>query len=116
MYEILSRLNKTEGVHGCLIMGVDGLVIASELGSDVDENAVAAVGSQILSSLQGALRRMQMGGFQRFVVTGRDGKIILAKAGSVIVVLLLDLDANLGLVSVDIKEAIKDIQNKVRMM
>ena len=115
MYEILSRLNKTEGVHGSLIMGVDGLVIAAELGSDVDENAVAAVGSQILSSLQGALRRMQMGGFQRFIVTGRDGKIILANAGSVIVVLLLDLDANLGLVSVDVKVAIKEIQDKVRM-
>ena len=116
MYEILSRLNKTEGVYGSLIMGVDGLVIASELGTDVDENAVAAVGSQILSSLQGALRRMQMGGFRRFVVTGRDGKIILANAGSVIVVLLLDLDANIGLVGVDVKEAIVAIQEKVRMI
>jgi len=115
VYEILSRLNKTEGVCGSLIMGVDGLVIASELDTDVDENAVAAVGSQILGSLQGALRRMQMGGFKQFVVTGRDGKIILANAGSVIVVLLLDLDANLGLVGVDVKEAIQEIQNKVRM-
>ena len=116
MYEILGRLNKTEGVHGSLIMGTDGLVIAAELGTDVDENAVAAVGSQILGSLQGALRRMQMGSFKRFVVTGRDGKIVLANAGSVIVVLLLDLDANLGLVGVDIKEAIEEIQRKVRMM
>jgi predicted regulator of Ras-like GTPase activity (Roadblock/LC7/MglB family) len=115
LYEILNQLNKIEGVHGSLIMGADGLVIAAELGTDVDENAVAAVGSQILGSLQGALRRMQMGGFQRFVVTGRDGKIILANAGSVIVVLLLDLDANLGLVSVDVKEAIQEIQRKVRM-
>ena len=115
MYEILNRLNKIEGVHGSLIMGADGLVIAAELGTDVDENAVAAVGSQILGSLQGALRRMQMGGFQRFVVTGRDGKIILANGGSVIVVLLLDLDANLGLVGVDVKEAIQEIHRKVRM-
>jgi hypothetical protein len=116
LYEILNKLNKTEGVHGSLIMGMDGIVVAAELGTEVDENAVAAVGSQILGSLQGALRRMQMGGFQRFVVTGRDGKIILANAGTVIVVLLLDLDANLGLVGVDVKEAIKEIQDKVRMM
>jgi predicted regulator of Ras-like GTPase activity (Roadblock/LC7/MglB family) len=116
VYEILSVLNKTEGVYGSLIMGSDGLVIASELGTDVDENAVAAVGSQILSSLQGALRRMQMGGFRRFVVTGRDGKIILANAGSVILVLLLDLDANLGLVGVDVKDAILAIQEKLRML
>jgi len=115
VYEILNRLNKIEGVYGSLIMGIDGLVIAAELGTDIDENAIAAVGSQIMGSLQGALRRMQMGGFRRFVVTGRDGKVILANAGSVIVVLLLDLDANLGLVGVDVGEAIEAIQDKLRM-
>ena len=61
MYEILNNLNRVEGVRGSLVIGRDGLVIAADLGIDVNENAVAAVGSQILNSLQGALRRMQMG-------------------------------------------------------
>lgn len=116
MYEILNNLNKIEGVHGSLIMGKDGLVIAADLGTDADENAVAAVGSQIMNSLEGALRRMEMGSFKMSVVTGRDGKIMLAAADSVIVVVLLDLDANMGLAGVEIKAAVEEVKRKIHMM
>ncbi len=113
MYEILNQLNKTEGAHGSLIIGTDGLVVAADLGTETDENAVAAVGSQIIGSLRGALRRMDMGGFRKFIVTGHDGKVVLADAGNVIVVLLLDLDANIGLASVEIKLAIQEIHKRL---
>lgn len=116
MYDILNQLNKTEGVRGSLIIGRDGLVIAADLGTEADENAIAAIGSQLLNSLQGALRRMGMGEFRRFIVTGKEGKIILADAGSALLVVLLALDANLGLASVEIKTAIKEIQKKVKMV
>ncbi len=116
MYEILDKLNKIEGVNGSLVMGKDGLVVAAELGTDVDENAVAAVGSQMMGSLSEALRRMKMGGFRRFLVTGRDGKIILADADNVVVVVLLSLDANIGLVGVELKDAVEAIQRKIGMM
>jgi predicted regulator of Ras-like GTPase activity (Roadblock/LC7/MglB family) len=115
MYAILNNLNKVEGVHGSLIMGKDGIVIAADLGTDADENAIAAVGSQILTSLQSALKRMRMGRFRRFVVTGREGKIIIADAEGAILVVLLDLDANMGLASIEAREAIKAIQEKIRM-
>ena len=115
MYDILNSLNKVEGVHGSLLMGKDGLVIAADLGTDVDENAVAAVGSQILSSLQGALRRMDMGSFRRFLVTGSEGKIMISDAGNALLVALLDLDANIGLVGVEMRSAIEEIKRKIRM-
>ena len=116
MYEILSKLNKVEGVNGSLIMGKDGLVVAADLGTDADENAVAAVSSQIMASLTGALRRMRMGSFKRFVVTGRDGKIALMDAGNVVVVALIDLDVNMGLVGVELKDTVQAILDKMRMM
>ena len=115
MYEILNKLNKMEGVRGSLVIGRDGLVIAADLGTDVNEAAVAAVGSQILNSLQGALRRMQMGAFKRFVVAGRGGKIIIADAEVALLVVILELEANMGLAAVEIKEAIQEVQRKVKM-
>jgi predicted regulator of Ras-like GTPase activity (Roadblock/LC7/MglB family) len=104
-----------ERVRGSLLIGRDGLVIASDLGTEINEAAVAAVGSQILTSLTGALRRMQMGSFKRFVVTGRDGKIIIADADVALLMIILELDANMGLAGVEIKEAINDIKQKVKM-
>lgn len=115
MYAILNDLNKVEGVHGSLVMGKDGIVVAADLGTDADENEVAAVGSQILSSLQAALKRMNMGTFKRFVVTGREGKIIIADAEKTLLVALLDLDANMGLAGVEIREAVKAINEKTLM-
>ncbi len=115
MYAILNNLNKVEGIHGSLIMGKDGIVIAADLGTDADENAVAAVGSQILSSLEGALKRMNMGLFQRFVVTGREGKIIMSDLGAALLVVLLDLDTNVGLASIEIREAGEAIREKLHM-
>ncbi len=116
MYAILNNLNKVEGIHGSLIMGKDGIVVAADLGTDADETAIAAVGSQILSSLEGALKRMNMGALRRFVVTGREGKIIMADADIALLVVLLDLDANMGLATIEIKEAVKAIREKLRMM
>ncbi len=105
----------SEGINGSLIMGKDGLVIAADLGTDADENAVAALGSQIMSSLGGALRRMEMGGFRRSVITGREGKIILADADDAIIVVLVELDANMGLAGVEIKAAVQGVKEKIRM-
>ena len=115
MYEILNRLNKIEGVNGSLLIGKDGIVVAADLGTETDENAVAAVGSQILSSLQGALNRMGMGDFRRFIITGSNGKVIMADASSVLLILLLDLDTNIGLAGVEVRQAIAEIREKIQM-
>ncbi len=66
-----------------------------------------------VSSLQAALRRMNMGAFRRFVVTGRDGKLVLADGGKVLLVVLLAPDANMGLVTVEMREAVQDVQRKL---
>jgi len=115
VYEILNRLNKIEGVNGSLLIGKDGIVVAADLGTETDENAVAAVGSQILSSLQGALNRMGMGDFRRFIITGSNGKVIMADASSVLLILLLDLDTNIGLAGVEVRQAIAEIREKIQM-
>ena len=115
MQEILNSLNKMRGARGSLLVGRDGIVIASDLGTDADEDAMGAVGSQILSALQNALDRMNMGHFKRFLVTGQFGKILMVDAGNAILLLLLEKNVNLGMVSVEIKEAVEAIIEKSRL-
>ncbi len=105
MYEILDQVNKIRGVQGCLVMGKDGIVVASDISTEVSDAAVAAVASQVLGSLQGALRRMELGSFSRFVVTGSDARIVMLDAGNALLITLLDADVNMGLVGVELKRA-----------
>ena len=115
MQDILNSLNKVRGVRGSLIVGRDGILIASDFGTDADEDAMGAVGSQILSALQNALDRMNMGRFKRFLVTGQFGKILMVDAGNAILILFLEKDVNLGMVGVEIKDAVEGIVEKSRL-
>ena len=115
MREILNSLNKVRGVRGSLLVGRDGILIASDFGTETDENAMGAVGSQILSALQNALDRMNLGHFKRFLVTGQFGKILMVDAGNAILLLLLEKNVNLGMVAIEIREAVEAIVEKSRL-
>lgn len=116
MHAALNKLNKIEGVQGSLVAAKDGLVIVADVGNDLDENVIGAIGSSVLGALLGALKRMNMGQFSRFIVTGREGKIVIANSGEkALLIVLLDKDANIGLVSVEIREALQEIGHKLHL-
>ncbi|MBN1810055.1 MAG: roadblock/LC7 domain-containing protein [Planctomycetes bacterium] len=115
MGDILDRLNRIEGVKGSMVVGRDGIVVASDFADFINEDAVAAVSSAILSSLDGALKRLEMGGFKRFVITGSDAKIVLMKGRNTLVLVLLRKDINLGFVGVEIREAVAEIDERTHL-
>ena len=105
MKEILAKLNKTQGVRGSMVVNRDGIVVASDFSVDADEAGMGAVTSSILASLESALKRISMGRFQRFVITGNENKVAVVDAGQAILVVLLQQEVNMGMVNVDIKDA-----------
>jgi predicted regulator of Ras-like GTPase activity (Roadblock/LC7/MglB family) len=115
MKDVLDRLNRISGVKGSMVVGKDGIVVASDFADEVNEDAVAAVSSTILSSLDGALKRMEMGKFKRFIITGSDAKIVLVRGRNTLVLVLLRKDVNLGLVGIEIREAVVEIDNRAKL-
>ena len=115
MREILQKLNKTNGVRGCMIVNRDGIVVASDFAEEVDEHGVGAVASSILSALEGALKRIGMGKFSRFIIVGSENKVAVVNAGPAVLLILLQRDVNMGMVNVDIKEAAANVMEKSRM-
>ena len=115
MYEILDQVNKTRGILGSLVMGKDGMVVASDISIDVRDEALAAVASQVLGSLQGALKRMDLGAFKRFVVTGSAGRVVMLDAGDALLIALLEPDVNMGLVTVELRRAGERVVEKSRL-
>ncbi|HLX60726.1 MAG TPA: roadblock/LC7 domain-containing protein [Planctomycetota bacterium] len=106
MRDILTNLNKAQGVWGSMLVGRDGIVIASDFSTDVQEQQMGAISSQILVALDGALKRIQMGGFKRFLIGGSENKLALIDAGQSILIVLMRRDVNMGLVNVEIKNAL----------
>jgi hypothetical protein len=51
MREVLSELNKTSGITGSMLVGQDGIVIASDLSSGFDNETVGALASSISSTV-----------------------------------------------------------------
>jgi uncharacterized protein len=112
---ILGKLNKTNGIRGSMIVNRDGIVVASDFSVDLQEASVGAVASSILSALEGALKRIEMGKFSRFVITGSENKVAMVDAGQAILLVLLNREVNMGLVNVEIKDAAAAVKEKSKM-
>ncbi|HEY3321034.1 MAG TPA: roadblock/LC7 domain-containing protein [Planctomycetota bacterium] len=115
MRSILAKLNKTNGVRGSMVVNRDGIVVASDFSVEADENGIGAVTSSILSALEGALKRINMGRFSRFLVTGSENKIAVVDAGQAILLVLINRDVNIGMVNLEIKEAAGAVLEKSKM-
>ena len=115
MRTILAKLNKTNGIRGSMIVNRDGIVVASDFSVELQETSVGAVSSSILAALEGALKRIDMGRFSRFMITGTENKVAMVDAGQAILLVLLNRDINMGMVNVDIKEAAAAVKEKSKM-
>ena len=115
MQQILGKLNKTLGVRGSMVVNRDGIVAASDLSDDADETGIGAVTSSILAALESALKRIKMGEFSQFTITGSEGKVSVVDTGQAILLVLLNRDVNMGMVNVEIKEAAAAVARKARL-
>ncbi|HYG73767.1 MAG TPA: roadblock/LC7 domain-containing protein [Planctomycetota bacterium] len=115
MREILGKLNKVNGIRGSMVVNRDGIVVASDFSVDADEAGMGAVTSSILAALDGALKRINMGKFTRFIITGSENKIAVISAGQAVLLVLLQTDVNMGLVNVEIKEAAEAVRANSKM-
>jgi predicted regulator of Ras-like GTPase activity (Roadblock/LC7/MglB family) len=100
-------------VQGSLLVGKDGILIASDLKVEVNDEAIGAVASNVLAALRRALDRMQLGKFKRYVVSGKAARIAMYQVGPAILMLLLERDANLGLITIELREAIQRIEKEM---
>lgn len=109
MNDILKRINKIPGVRGTMIIGEDGLLVASDLSGDEDPNALAAVASSVGSTVASATTRMETGEFSRCLLKGSKGSVVLLSVREAILLTLIRKDANMGMVLVELKDASQEL-------
>lgn len=105
--ELLKEFKSSSAdVQASAVVSTDGLIIASELPQDVEEDRVAAMSAAMLSLGERTSKELMKGSLEQVFVKGQDGYILLMGAGEdAVLTALAKKDAKLGLVFLDMKRA-----------
>jgi len=112
MYEVLQDLNKTSGITGSMLVAEDGIVIAADLDSTQEDETVGALASSIASVVRKSMERLGRPAFAQVTIEADRGKMFLADAGVGMLVVTAEDRANIGLVRLEIKNAIAKLQDR----
>jgi predicted regulator of Ras-like GTPase activity (Roadblock/LC7/MglB family) len=110
MYEILNELNKTAGINGSMVVGQDGIVIAADMNTGLQDDTVGALASSIVSTVKSSLERLSNEGLKQITVEADKGKIFLTDVGIGILAVTTESQVNVGMVRLEIKSAAEKIR------
>ena len=100
----------TPDIEASAVVSVDGLMIASALPQDVEEDRVAAMSAAMLSLGERTAKELARGDLSEVYVKGQNGYVLLMAAGENAVLTTLAREgAKLGLVFLDMKRAADNV-------
>ena len=106
LIEILQTLKKIGEVLGSSVISRDGLIIASDLSKDIDEETFAAMSAAMQGAAETAVSELKQGELNQIIIDAEKGKIITISAGEkAILVILAKPKINLGLVLLEMGKA-----------
>ncbi len=110
---VLQELNAVSpAVEASAIISFDGLVMASSIPSEMEEERLAAMAAAMLSLGDRATSELNRGEMQQMLIRGNSGFIILTLAtDDAVLVVLTQSAAKIGLTMLDIKRSIKDVKD-----
>ena len=94
-------------VEATAVVSTDGLVIASRLPDQVEEDRIGAMGAAILSISSRSGDELDRGEMERVLIEGETGYLLIQSIGEdAILVALIDKDVRLGLLFYECKKCI----------
>ena len=106
MYQVLNDLNKTPGITGSMVVGNDGIVIAADLEAGFESETVGALAASITTNIQKSLDRLRTSPLSQVTIEADDAKLFFTDAGLGILVVTAEKEVNIGLIRLEIKNAI----------
>jgi predicted regulator of Ras-like GTPase activity (Roadblock/LC7/MglB family) len=113
MRRIVEDLIRVEGVIGSLLVGKDGLVVASTLLDDEDAEVLGAMSAAVFGEINKATKRIGVGNLVDSIIDAQDGSILMLEAKDLILVVITQRMVNLGLVKMEMRRASKRISEAV---
>ena len=108
---ILSELNGSSAdIQASAIISSDGLVIASLLSSEMDEDRVGAMAAAMLSLGDRTSQELGRGELEQVLVKGDKGYVLMTYAGeNTVLSIVTTSSAKLGLIFLDVKRSVESI-------
>jgi hypothetical protein len=96
------------------VVSVDGLIIASALPADVEEDRVSAMSAAMLSLGERIAGELGRGKLNEVYIRGDDGFVVLTSVGEeAVLTALARRDAKLGLIFLEMRRAAEDLERLV---
>jgi len=104
----------TPDIEASAVVSVDGLIIASALPPDVEEDRVSAMSAAMLSLGERIAGELGRGMLDQVYIRGAHGYVILSSVGEeAVLTVLARQGAKLGLVFLDMRRAAEDLSRLI---
>jgi predicted regulator of Ras-like GTPase activity (Roadblock/LC7/MglB family) len=115
MVERLRQMQVTSpDIEASAVVSVDGLIIASALPNDVEEDRVSAMSAAMLSLGERISTELGRGTLEEVYVKGSQGYVILTSIGSeAVLTALARQNAKLGLIFLEMRRTAEDLERIV---
>ncbi len=115
MVRLLKELQMTTpDIEASAVVSVDGLIIASALPADVEEDRVSAMSAAMLSLGERIAGELRRGELDQVFVRGAEGYVLLMSVGEeAVLTALARKNAKLGLVFLDMKRTATELARRL---
>jgi Uncharacterized distant relative of homeotic protein bithoraxoid len=101
----------TADIEASAVVSVDGLIIASALPANVEEDRVSAMSAAMISLGERIAGELRRGMLEQVYIRGKNGYVILMAVGEEAVLTVLAREsAKLGLVFLDMRRVVEDLE------
>ena len=104
METILQRLMAIDGVTGALLVGKDGLVVASAMDGE-EEEMVGAMAAAAYDASGRYIEQLSIGDIRHALFEATGGVIQVSDGGDLLIVVRSSRDANIGRVRIEMLQA-----------
>ncbi len=116
--QMVSRLRdlqaSTADIEASAVVSVDGLIMASSLPADIEEDRVSAMSAAMLSLGERIAQELDRGVLDQIYIRGSRGYIILMAVGDeAVLTAMARANAKLGLIFLDMRRAAEDLTRLV---
>ena len=116
--QMVSRLREMQtaspDIEASAVVSVDGLIIASALPNEVEEDRVSAMSAAMLSLGERISAELGRGSLEQVYIKGGEGLVILTSIGSeAVLTALARQNSKLGLIFLEMRRAAEDLEKVV---